>query len=418
MDLTLNATPLSLARRAALSIAPVFLLFSAIPAQAGFHYVAPTGGLSQQQYIQPVNPNMPAPVAMRGGSVQGFANAVPLPVALRQVLPRGIAYSIADNIDVNTKVNWQGGQSWQQTLEAMLAPAGLQALYTSNKVLVTRNALAPIAMTPSAPLGLKPPVDKITPLEIGNETAPVIQDTAPAMADAAPLAPLPVVEDVPVAAPEPQTQLQAQPVMVAMPVAEQRMAQPDRPEVAAPIALQPMAEPVAMAAPEPLPVVEPAPVIESVPVAAPAPQPYIASSTGPAASLMPPGSAGGNATIGAVQDAPPVVAAPATMAPLPEAQVQQQVETQAQITTDPRPAPIGNATAEVPGTEIGGIPPIVVQPAQTSVAPGDVSETAPVASSLAALDAQPVVAAAPWEAHSGQTLHETLSDWAKRAGSS
>lgn len=57
--------------------------------------------------------------------VQGFANNVPLAVALREVLPPGYGFSIDQDVDLGTLVSFQGGKSWRETLQAMLQPADL-----------------------------------------------------------------------------------------------------------------------------------------------------------------------------------------------------------------------------------------------------------------------------------------------------
>lgn len=59
------------------------------------------------------------------GVVKGFANKVPLAVALRQILPSGYAFSIDPNVDMGTLVSFQGGRSWRETLQEAIMPAGL-----------------------------------------------------------------------------------------------------------------------------------------------------------------------------------------------------------------------------------------------------------------------------------------------------
>lgn len=67
------------------------------------------------------------PPAEHEKSVQGFANNVPLSVALRQVLPVDFAYSVAQDVSLGTLVSWRGGANWRQVLKDMLTPAGLAA---------------------------------------------------------------------------------------------------------------------------------------------------------------------------------------------------------------------------------------------------------------------------------------------------
>lgn len=67
------------------------------------------------------------PVGARKSSdvVKGFANKVPLAVALRQILPTGYAFSIDPNVDMGTLVSFQGGRSWRSTLQEAIMPVGL-----------------------------------------------------------------------------------------------------------------------------------------------------------------------------------------------------------------------------------------------------------------------------------------------------
>lgn len=57
--------------------------------------------------------------------VQGFAENVPLSVALRQILPREVGFSVAQDVSLGTLVSWKGGASWREVLKTMLAPKKL-----------------------------------------------------------------------------------------------------------------------------------------------------------------------------------------------------------------------------------------------------------------------------------------------------
>lgn len=57
--------------------------------------------------------------------VKGFADRIPLSVALRQVLPPEIGFSVAQDVSLGTLVSWRGGAPWRQILKDMLLPAGL-----------------------------------------------------------------------------------------------------------------------------------------------------------------------------------------------------------------------------------------------------------------------------------------------------
>lgn len=169
------------------------VLGTTMPAYAGFKFVSgPTGNGAATSappkasgYLQApaggaINllPNGPAAAAAsRPGMVEGFANDVPLTVALRQILPRGVMYSVADNVDVGTQVSWTGGRSWQAALDEMLGSVGLQSVYSQNMVVVQKAAtMAPATQTGA--IKLREPLDN-NPVVIGSsaaEPAPIVYD--------------------------------------------------------------------------------------------------------------------------------------------------------------------------------------------------------------------------------------------------
>jgi hypothetical protein len=57
--------------------------------------------------------------------VHGFANQVPLSVALREILPPGYGFSLDADVDVGTLVSFHGGKPWRETLKGALDPVGL-----------------------------------------------------------------------------------------------------------------------------------------------------------------------------------------------------------------------------------------------------------------------------------------------------
>ena len=71
--------------------------------------------------------------------VQGFANNVPLAVALREILPPGYGFSIDQDVDLGTLVSFQGGKSWRETLQSMLQPADLVMREQSEMVAIGRS---------------------------------------------------------------------------------------------------------------------------------------------------------------------------------------------------------------------------------------------------------------------------------------
>jgi hypothetical protein len=126
----------------------------------------------------------PAPVAAAPSAqpepvVLGFANSVPLAVALRQVLPSGYGFSIDQDVDLGTLVSFKGGQPWRETLENMLQPAGLSMKEQAQMVSIShaQPGVAPppenIAMQQPAPM--PPPAPAPAPTPVAAAPAPVIE---------------------------------------------------------------------------------------------------------------------------------------------------------------------------------------------------------------------------------------------------
>jgi len=79
------------------------------------------------------------------GIIQGFANDVPLSVALRQILPNNIGFSVAQDISLGTLVSWQGGAPWRDVLKNMLSSKNLTIKEDGNIVhVVHRENLNPV----------------------------------------------------------------------------------------------------------------------------------------------------------------------------------------------------------------------------------------------------------------------------------
>lgn len=76
--------------------------------------------------------NRPPQFAM----AEGFGTALPLALALSQIIPSGFNHSFADGVDPGTTVSWQGGKAWNLVLEEMLRPSGLTASIKNNAVTI------------------------------------------------------------------------------------------------------------------------------------------------------------------------------------------------------------------------------------------------------------------------------------------
>jgi hypothetical protein len=122
----------------------------------------------------------PLPIATPGSDnvVQGFANGVPLAVALREVLPSGYGYSIDQDVDLGTQVSFEGGKPWRETLHEMLQPVGLTVHEQEKMVSISRQANA--AMSPVPMDTMAPSAPAAAPMP-----QPMVQ-TKPAWADAHP----------------------------------------------------------------------------------------------------------------------------------------------------------------------------------------------------------------------------------------
>jgi hypothetical protein len=92
----------------------------------------PAPAMNQQNASLGSLPSMP------DTTVQGFANNVPLAVALREVLPPGYGFSIDQDVDLGTLVSFQGGRPWRDTLQSMLSPAGLEMREQNQMVAIGR----------------------------------------------------------------------------------------------------------------------------------------------------------------------------------------------------------------------------------------------------------------------------------------
>jgi hypothetical protein len=77
------------------------------------------------------------------GVIQGFASQIPLPLALRQILPAGYSFSIDQDVSMDTSVSYSGGKSWRETLQEVLAPIGLVGREQGTTYTVSRASSPP-----------------------------------------------------------------------------------------------------------------------------------------------------------------------------------------------------------------------------------------------------------------------------------
>jgi hypothetical protein len=118
------------------------------PYQGGSPYYAPQQmpatviGSQPQQPPVAMQQSPYAPPSMAAEPViEGFADQVPLTVALQQILPQGYGYALGDGVNPGQLVSWRGGRPWNAVLQDMLSMSSLG--YIGNDRLITITALGP-----------------------------------------------------------------------------------------------------------------------------------------------------------------------------------------------------------------------------------------------------------------------------------
>lgn len=69
---------------------------------------------------------------------KGFGEQVSLRFAARQIVPSSLALAIADDIDANTTVTWQGDRPWNRVLQDVLKPLDLRLTISGKTALISR----------------------------------------------------------------------------------------------------------------------------------------------------------------------------------------------------------------------------------------------------------------------------------------
>jgi hypothetical protein len=67
----------------------------------------------------------------------GFGRDIPLDFAVRQLVPHSMHIEYADAVDRQIRVSWRGGKPWQDILQTVLRPLGLQSKTTGHTVRIT-----------------------------------------------------------------------------------------------------------------------------------------------------------------------------------------------------------------------------------------------------------------------------------------
>lgn len=133
--------------------------------------------------------------------IEGFADQVPLTVALQQILPQGYGYTLGDGVNPGQLVSWRGGRPWNVVLNDVLGQSGLSYNLNDKLVMINGMGAAPtvVAGVPGQPYAAPVPV---APPYAAPYAAPV-PVAPPVMAQQpVPVAIAPPMMEVPVAVPQ------------------------------------------------------------------------------------------------------------------------------------------------------------------------------------------------------------------------
>lgn len=109
------------------------------------------------------------------GLAYGFGKDMPLALALRQIVPSSYAFSFDPDVNIGSRVSWQGGEPWNVVLNQALMKEDLQAIVYDDMVFVR-------------PLAVEYSHDAVAPVveaEASEEPAPLapVEDDKPAYFD-------------------------------------------------------------------------------------------------------------------------------------------------------------------------------------------------------------------------------------------
>ena len=70
--------------------------------------------------------------------MQGYGTDIPLPFAVRQIVPRGIRVVYGPGVTPETTVSWTGGKVWYEVLRDALKPQRLRLLLSGQTATIAR----------------------------------------------------------------------------------------------------------------------------------------------------------------------------------------------------------------------------------------------------------------------------------------
>ncbi len=163
--------------------------------------------------VRPPAPALVTPAKSEPAVVRGFANRVPLTVALRQLLPSAYSFSIDEDVDMGVLVSFKGGKPWHDTLIAALQPVGLTSHDQGQMVVISRMEATPAKEeVPVAAETANPIVFDNVPASVDADAKPVeIASAAPVMVEP----PVPVIPPAPTFTPHVSAPVAAAPAPVA-----------------------------------------------------------------------------------------------------------------------------------------------------------------------------------------------------------
>ncbi len=208
-----------------------------------------------QRVPQAAQASAPAPSAAMEPIVEGFADRIPINVAMQQILPPGYSYTLGAGVDPGQLVSWRGGRPWNAVLQDMVGSSGLTYGVNGRSVMVSpAGGAAPMIVSNDAPM---PPPSSMPPL----------QDQAMIMP---PVAPQPMTAPQPLMPPQYASPQYAQPYAVQQPVMQPMPQYAPQPMDQQAVAMQQQP----MMVPQPQPMMQPAPqmVPQPMPPQAMAPQ--------------------------------------------------------------------------------------------------------------------------------------------------
>lgn len=99
--------------------------------------------------------------ATPSSQVTQSGSAVPLAIAMRQVVPNDYEFSYGEGVDLGALVDWSSGRPWAETVERMVQPLGLSATIQGNIISLSRTDGARVASGASSVA--RPSVDSTFP---------------------------------------------------------------------------------------------------------------------------------------------------------------------------------------------------------------------------------------------------------------